>query len=260
MIAYNKIISLPLAKISGGGVYNRRGKRRDDMIEIRHLTKKYGDFKAVDDVELIAESGKITILLGPNGAGKSTTIKSIANLLKFEGSIDICGYDNASIEAKQCFGYVPETPVLYDLLTVEEHIDFIGHAYQIENYKQKAEKYLELFQLTEKRKKMAKELSKGMTQKLSMLLAFMIEPKALLVDEPMVGLDPASIEETLKLLRNIADNGCAVLISTHIIDIVSDIFDEAYIMKEGHIIKRIKKDELQEESLKDYFFELTEGE
>lgn len=107
---------------------------------------------------------------------------------------------------------------------------------------------------------MAKELSKGMTQKLSMLLAFMIEPKALLVDEPMVGLDPASIEETLKLLRNIADNGCAVLISTHIIDIVSDIFDEAYIMKEGHIIKRIKKDELQEESLKDYFFELTEGE
>lgn len=230
------------------------------MIEIRHLTKKYGDFKAVDDVELIAESGKITILLGPNGAGKSTTIKSIANLLKFDGSIEICGYDNASIEAKRCFGYVPETPVLYDLLTVEEHIDFIGHAYQIENYKQKAEKYLELFQLTEKRKKMAKELSKGMTQKLSMLLAFMIEPKALLVDEPMVGLDPASIEETLKLLRNIADNGCAVLISTHIIDIVSDIFDEAYIMKEGHIIKRIKKDELQEESLKDYFFELTEGE
>ena len=73
------------------------------MIEIRHLTKKYGDFKAVDDVELIAESGKITILLGPNGAGKSTTIKSIANLLKFEGSIDICGYDNASIEAKRCF-------------------------------------------------------------------------------------------------------------------------------------------------------------
>ena len=230
------------------------------MIEVNHLTKRYGDFKAVDDVNLVAESGKITILLGPNGAGKSTTIKSIANLLKFEGDIRICSYPNDTIEAKRCFGYVSETPILYDNLTVEEHIDFIGHAYQIENYKQKAEKYLELFQLTEKRKKMAKELSKGMTQKLSMLLAFMIEPKALLVDEPMVGLDPASIEETLKLLRNIADNGCAVLISTHIIDIVSDIFDEAYIMKEGHIIKRIKKDELQEESLKDYFFELTEGE
>lgn len=230
------------------------------MIEVSHLTKRYGDFKATDDVNLIAESGKITILLGPNGAGKSTTIKSIANLLKFEGKIMICGYPNDSIEAKKCFGYVPETPILYDLLTIDEHIDFIGHAYQINNYKEKAEKYLEMFKLVDKRKKMAKELSKGMTQKLSMLLAFMIEPKALLVDEPMVGLDPASIEDTLKLLRTLANNGCAVLISTHIIDIVSDIFDEAYIMNHGHIIKHVKKEELQEESLKEYFFELTDGE
>lgn len=229
------------------------------MIEIRHLTKKYGDFKAVDDVELIAESGKITILLGPNGAGKSTTIKSIANLLKFEGSIEICGYDNASIEAKRCFGYVPETPVLYDLLTVEEHIDFIGHAYQIENYKQKAEKYLELFQLTEKRKKMAKELSKGMTQKLSMLLAFMIEPKALLVDEPMVGLDPASIETVLDIFKTLKEQGCAILISTHIIDIINDIYDEAYIMDKGKIINHVCKENLHDETLKEYFFEATDG-
>lgn len=229
------------------------------MIEVNHLTKRYDEFKAVEDIDLIAESGKITILLGPNGAGKSTTIKSIANLLKFEGEIKICGYANETIEAKKCFGYVPETPVLYDLLTVEEHIDFIGHAYQVKDYKQKAEKYLELFKLTEKRKKMAKELSKGMTQKLSMLLAIVIEPKALLIDEPMVGLDPASIEETLQIFRRLADEGCAILISTHIIDIVSDIFDEAYIMNKGHIIKHVRKDELQGESLKEYFFSLTEG-
>lgn len=229
------------------------------MIEVNHLTKRYGDFKAVEDIQLIANSSKITILLGPNGAGKSTTIKSIANLLKFEGEIKICGYSNDTIAAKRCFGYVPETPVLYDLLTVEEHIDFIGHAYQVKDYKQKAEKYLELFKLTEKRKKMAKELSKGMTQKLSMLLAIMIEPTALLVDEPMVGLDPASIEETLQIFRRLADEGCAILISTHIIDIVSEIFDEAYIMNRGHIIKHVKKDELQGESLKEYFFELTDG-
>lgn len=229
------------------------------MIEVNHLTKRYDEFKAVEDIDLIAESGKITILLGPNGAGKSTTIKSIANLLKFEGEIKIYGYANETIEAKKCFGYVPETPVLYDLLTVEEHIDFIGHAYQVKDYKQKAEKYLELFKLTEKRKKMAKELSKGMTQKLSMLLAIVIEPKALLIDEPMVGLDPASIEETLQIFRRLADEGCAILISTHIIDIVSDIFDEAYIMNKGHIIKHVRKDELQGESLKEYFFSLTEG-
>lgn len=246
--------------IGGYALYNVKKKVEGyKMIEVNHLTKKYGDFKAADDVNIVAESGKITILLGPNGAGKSTTIKSIANLLKFEGDIRICGYPNDAIEAKRCFGYVSETPVLYDLLTVEEHIDFIGSAYQVKDYKVKAEKYLELFKLTEKRKKMAKELSKGMTQKLSMLLAFMIEPTALLVDEPMVGLDPASIEDTLKLLRDIADQGCAVLISTHIIDIVSDIFDEAYIMNKGRIIKHIRKDELQNESLKEYFFELTDG-
>ena len=224
------------------------------MIEVNHLTKRYDQFKAADDVNLVAESGKITILLGPNGAGKSTTIKSIANLLKFEGVIKICGYRNDTIEAKRCFGYVPETPILYDLLTIDEHIDFIGHAYQIKNYQEKAEKYLELFKLTEKRKKMAKELSKGMTQKLSMLLAFMIEPRALLVDEPMVGLDPASIEDTLKLFRALANEGCAILISTHIIDIVSDIFDEAYIMNKGHIIKHVRKEDLQEESLKEEVF------
>lgn len=228
------------------------------MIEVNHLTKRYDDFKAADDVNIVVESGKISILLGPNGAGKSTTIKSIANLLKFEGSIKICGYPNNTIEAKKCFGYVPETPVLYDLLTIDEHIDFIGHAYKVDNYKEKAEKYLELFKLTDKRKKMAKELSKGMTQKLSMLLAFMIQPKALLVDEPMVGLDPASIEDTLHILRSLADEGCAILLSTHIIDIVSDIFDDAYIMKKGKIIKYVRREDLQDETLKDYFFELTE--
>lgn len=228
------------------------------MIEVNHLTKRYDGFKAVDDVNLVVESGKITILLGPNGAGKSTTIKSIANLLKYEGSIKICGYSNHTIDAKKCFGYVPETPVLYDLLTIDEHIDFIGHAYNISNYKEIAQKYLELFKLTDKRKKMAKELSKGMTQKLSMLLAFMVQPKALLVDEPMVGLDPASIEDTLHILRKLADDGCAILLSTHIIDIVSEIFDDAYIMKKGKIIKYVRKEDLQDETLKDYFFELTE--
>ena len=96
-----------------------------------------------------------------------------------------------------------------------------------------------------------------MTQKLSMLLAMMIEPKALLVDEPMVGLDPQSIEDTLHILRTVANEGCAVLISTHIIDIVSGIFDEAYIMNQGKIVKHVRKEELEEGTLKQYFFEMT---
>lgn len=230
------------------------------MIEVNGLTKIYDGFKAVDNVSLIANAGKITILLGPNGAGKSTTIKSITNLLKFEGDIRICGHKNDTIEAKRCFGYVPETPILYDLLTIDEHIDFIGNAYQVADYQEIANKYLELFKLTNKRKSMAKELSKGMTQKLSMLLALLIQPKALLVDEPMVGLDPASIEDVLNIFKILKDEGCAVLVSTHIIDIISDIYDEAYIMNKGKIIKHVFKDELGQETLKEYFFELTDGE
>ena len=165
------------------------------MIEIKHLTKKYGSFKAVDDVNLVVNSGKITILLGPNGAGKSTTIKSIAHLLNYEGNIKICGYSNDTVEAKKCFGYVRETPVLYELLTIDEHIAFIASAYQLCDYQGIVDKYLELFHLKDKRNKMVKELSKGMTQKLSMLLSFMISPKALLVDEPMVGLDPENMKK-----------------------------------------------------------------
>ena len=165
------------------------------MIEVKHLTKTYGKFKAVDDISLLAKDGEITVLLGPNGAGKSTTIKSIANLLRYQGEIKIGGYANDTLEAKRIFGYIPETPVLYDLLTIDEHVEFIGKAYRCEHYQERAEHYITMFDLSSKRKKLVKELSKGMRQKVSMLLALLIAPKALLVDEPMVGLDPASIEE-----------------------------------------------------------------
>lgn len=230
------------------------------MIEVKGLTKKYGAFTAVDNIDLIAKPGEITILLGPNGAGKSTTIKSITNLLKFEGKIRICGYDNRTIQAKKCFGYIPEAPILYDLLTIDEHVEFIGRAYRCENYKELADKYITLFHLEEKRKSIAKELSKGMKQKLSMLLALIISPKALLVDEPMVGLDPASIEETLQLFQQLKEEGVSVLISTHIIDVVEEIWDVAYILDKGQIINRVRREDTQEETLKETFFASTEGE
>lgn len=138
-----------------------------------------------------------------------------------------------------------------------ENIEFIGRAYRVKNYKEIADKYLEAFKMTENRKKLAKELSKGMRQKLSMILAFMIEPKALLVDEPMVGLDPASIEEVLELFRQLRAEGTAILISTHIIDIVNDIWDRAYIMNRGEIVKEIDRKDAGEETLKEIFFETT---
>ena len=228
------------------------------MIEVSHLTKKYGSFTAVDGIDLCADDGKITILLGPNGAGKSTTIKSITNLLNFDGDIKICGYKNDSLEAKQSFGYIPEAPVLYDLLTIDEHVEFIGRAYKAKDYKELAQKYIQLFHLEEKRKKTVKELSKGMKQKVSMLLALIISPRALLVDEPMVGLDPASIEETLHLFSELKAQGVSILISTHIIDVIDEIWDEAYIMNKGKIVRHVSKAGLQDESLKELVFACTD--
>lgn len=231
------------------------------MIEVNNLIKTYGrsSKSAADHISFTALPGEITVLLGPNGAGKSTTIKSIANLLNYKGEIKICGYPNKSIEAKQRFGYIPEVPMLYDLLTVDETTEFIARAYRLKDYQETREKYMELFELKEHRQKLAKELSKGMKQKLSMLLALLIRPQALLVDEPMVGLDPASIEAVLKLLVEMKQEGVSVLISTHIIDVVDEIWDCAYIMDHGKIVRRVRRGEEKEESLKDIFFETTQG-
>lgn len=229
------------------------------MIEVKGLTKDYGKVVAAQDVSLMAVPGEITILLGENGAGKSTTIKSITGLLKYKGQIKICGFDNRSIEAKKRFGYIPETPVLYDKLTVAEHIDFIAGAYSLPDYSAEADALLEAFHLTEKRKTVAKELSKGMRQKLSMLLALLIQPKALLVDEPMMGLDPASIEETLAMFVALKNRGASVLISTHIIDVIDAVWDRAYIMKKGRVLAEVRREDMNGETLKELFFRYDGG-
>ena len=230
------------------------------MIEVYHVTKKYGSFKAVDDFSLTAANGRITILLGPNGAGKSTTIKSIAGLLKFDGKILIDGFANQSIEAKRRFGYIPETPVLYDQLTMEEHIRFISRAYKAPQGEERAQALLNRLELADKTKKTARELSKGMSQKLSMVLALLADPDSILIDEPMIGLDPAAIETVLQLLKELRDQGKSILISTHIIDMFESLWDEAYILHQGKIVRQVRREELSEQSLKEIFFDCTQGE
>ena len=155
-------------------------------------------------------------------------------------------------KAAACF-YEEEGP--YEYGAAEEDLE--GKRYKEKEYKETGNKYLELFQLTQQRHKLAKELSKGMKQKLSMILALLIQPKALLVDEPMVGLDPASIEEVLNLLVELKNQGTSILISTHIIDVVNEIWDCAYIMNHGEIIRRIHRGEEGSETLKQIFFEAT---
>ena len=230
------------------------------MIEVYHVTKKYASIKAVDDLSLTAHNGRITILLGPNGAGKSTTIKSIAGLLKFDGKILIDGFPNSSIDAKRRFGYIPETPVLYEQLTIREHIQFISRAYQAEAGEARAQALLERLELADKVKKTARELSKGMSQKLSMVLALLADPDSILIDEPMIGLDPAAIETVLQLLKELRGAGKSILISTHIIDMFESLWDDAYILHHGKIVREVRREDLGDQSLKEIFFACTQGE
>jgi ABC-2 type transport system ATP-binding protein len=231
------------------------------MLSIKNLRKKYGKEEVVKSISFDVKEAEIAVLLGPNGAGKSTTIKSIAGLLRYDGKIQICGKDNKSLEAKRCFGYVPEVPSMFDLLTVYEHIEYIAAAYGIKEYKEKAEELLERFDLTDKRDKLGKELSKGMMQKVSICCALIIEPKVILFDEPLVGLDPKAIKEVKKAFKELKEKGCSVLISTHIIDSVDELWDRVLIMKNGKIILSGTRQELleREESLEQIFFNVTEA-
>ncbi|MEN8906267.1 MAG: ABC transporter ATP-binding protein [Clostridiales bacterium] len=231
------------------------------MIEVENLTKKFGKNIVVDNITLNIESNSINVLLGPNGAGKSTTIKSIAGLLNFKGKISICGYSNKSLEAKKIFGYVPETPFLYEILTIREHFKFISKAYRLDDNGLKlAYKYAEKLELTEYLDKLGRELSKGMQQKVSICMALMISPKVILFDEPMVGLDPKAIKNLNNIFIDLKKNGVSLFISTHIIDIVEEFWDNAYIMNKGKIALYLKRDQQEStKKLKDTFFDITEG-
>ncbi len=232
------------------------------MLSVRNVTKKYGKLVANEDVSFDINSQEISILVGPNGAGKSTIIKSIAGLLKFQGEILINGNENKSLAAKRDLGYIPEIPALYDMLTVWEHMEFIARAYSMQNWKERAEMLLSRFELDDKKKKLGNELSKGMQQKVSICCGLLPQPKVILFDEPLVGLDPHAIKELKTLFVELRDEGAAILISTHMLDSVSEFWDSTNIMMNGKIVaRRTRKDiEGSGEDLEALFFEITEGE
>lgn len=232
------------------------------MLSVRNVTKKYGKLVANENVSFDIASKEISILAGPNGAGKSTIIKSIAGLLKFEGEILINGNENKSLAAKRDLGYIPEIPALYDMLTVWEHMEFIARAYSLQNWKERADMLLTRFELEDKKKKLGNELSKGMQQKVSICCGLLPEPKVILFDEPLVGLDPHAIKELKALFTELRNEGAAILISTHMLDSVSDFWDSTNIMVNGRIAaRRTRKDiEGSGEDLEALFFQITEGE
>lgn len=228
------------------------------MLEVGSVTKKFGKITANDNVSFSVKGGEIAILLGPNGAGKSTIIKCITGLLRFSGEVKLCGYNNKSLEAKNLIGYIPEMPAVYDMLTVEEHLQFILRAYRMKD-DGTAEKLLSRFELLDKKNKLGKELSKGMQQKLSICCALVHKPKVVVFDEPMVGLDPHAIKQLKEVFLELKESGASVLISTHMIDSVEDFWDTAYIMAKGKLVAEKKSGDTEGESLEELFFRITES-
>ena len=231
------------------------------MLEVTKLSKKYGKVLACDDLNFTLESGSLTVLLGPNGAGKSTLMKSICGLLRYEGSIRVDGFSNKTVDAKKILGYIPEIPALYPNLSVEEHLEFIARAYRLKDYRGRARELLERFELWDKRKKFGDELSKGMQQKLNLCIGLLPNPQILLLDEPMIGLDPHAIKQLKDMMTQMREEGKTILVSTHIIDSVDVLWDRTIIMQNGKIRSDVTKEELagQGITLEELFFNVTEG-
>lgn len=230
------------------------------MLEIQGLSKSYGKTLAVDKVSFLVPDGQVGILLGPNGAGKSTIIKSIAGLLRYKGRIGIQGISSKELAAKKIFAYVPEIPAMFDALTVREHIEYVRKAYGSSITEEEVEVLLKRFELDDKQEKMGNELSKGMMQKVSICCALAIKPKVMLLDEPMVGLDPRAIKELKEVVLELRNSGVTVLISTHMLEMVEDLWDVMFVMEKGKIIGSYNKSEVGEKDLDALFFEMTGGE
>ena len=231
------------------------------MLEVKNVTKRYGKNLACDDVSFTLEPGSLTVLLGPNGAGKSTIIKSIIGFLKFQGSITVNGVNNKTPEARKYLGYIPELPSLYPTLTVTEHMEFIARAYKLTDYKDRINMLLERFELDDKRKKFGDELSKGMQQKLNLCLGLLPDPDIILLDEPMLGLDPHAIKELKLYIEEMRRAGKTLFISTHIIDSVDMLWDRTIIMQSGKIRANVTRSDIEGsgKTLEDLFVEVTEG-
>ncbi len=231
------------------------------MLDVSHVTKKYGKVLACDDLSFHLDPGSMTVLLGPNGAGKSTIMKAIIGFLKYEGTIRVKNLPNKSTDARRLLGYIPEMPSLYPNLTVSEHMEFIARAYKLENYKSRIDELFDRFELSDKRKKFGDELSKGMQQKLNICLGLLPDPEVLLLDEPMIGLDPHAIKELKLMIEQMQAAGKTILVSTHIIDSIDMMWDRTLIMQNGQIKANVTRDELSADgrSLEQLFFDTTEA-
>jgi ABC-2 type transport system ATP-binding protein len=241
------------------------------LVEAEHLVKRFGDKIAVEDVSFSVQGGEIFGFLGPNGAGKTTTIKMIVGLLKpTSGTARVAGYDVQAqpLQAKAASGYVPDEPNLYSKLSARELLRFVGDLYELppDLVTRRTDELLRLFDLTEASDNLVDSYSHGMQQKTSLAAALLHDPKVLILDEPTVGLDPKSARMIKDILRQIADRGAAVMLSTHILEIAERMCDRIGIINKGQLVAIGTLDELRAlgsgadgASLEDIFLDLTGG-
>lgn len=239
------------------------------MIDVVDLHKAYDRTVAVAGLSFSVAPGQILGLIGPNGAGKTTTMRAIAGIIPpTRGQLSIAGHEivRDPVAAKRRLAYVPDDPKLFDALTVSEHLEFIAAAYRVPDYLPQAALLLEQFQLAEHRDKLGQELSRGMRQKLAACCAYLHDPAAILLDEPLTGLDPRSIRTMNDSIRQRAEQGAAIIISSHLLAMVEDLCTHILILHRGqrlyfgpmHEARVAFAGDGSDESLEQVFLRVTE--
>ena len=235
------------------------------MLQITHLTKSYGEKKAVDDLSLHIASGEIYGFIGHNGAGKTTTLRSVAGILPFDqGKITIGGLDLCAdpLGCKRILAYIPDNPDLYEYMTGIQYLNFIADIFAVspEDRRARIQKYGDLFELTGDLGQSISAYSHGMKQKLAIIAAWIHEPRLILMDEPFVGLDPRASHQLKAMMREFCDGGGAIFFSTHVLEVAEKLCDKVAIIKGGRLIRSGTMEEVKgDASLEDVFLEL-EGE
>lgn len=239
------------------------------MIEVRGFTKSYARTTAVADLSFDVLPGQVLGLLGPNGAGKTTTLRSICGVIApTAGEIRVGGYDlrRYPVEAKRLLAYVPDDPHLFEALTVWERLEFTAAAYGVSRWQDRGGLLLEQLELTEKRDALTSELSRGMRQKVAFACAYLHALRAVLLDEPLTGLDPRGIRNMKASLKELAASGAAVMVSSHLLALVEDLCTHLLILHRGRKVFSGGVDEARaafaatpEASLEEVFFRATGG-
>ena len=237
------------------------------MIEVDGLTRYYGEFAAVTDLSFRVEPGEVVGMLGPNGAGKTTTLRSLVGIIRpTRGTIRICGHDllTDTIAAKQQLAFIPDEPQLFDHLTVREHLIFMARIYNVDGADAKIEGLLTELELQEKRDALPDALSRGMKQKLAIACGLLHDPRALLLDEPLTGLDPGAIRKTKQTILRQAQRGAAVILSSHLLSLVEELCTRIMVIDHGKVVAMGtideiagSKPELEGRGLEELFLALT---